>query len=198
MALITTIGGNRSNSFITVDDADALLAEHTIVDTSAWSSLTEAQKIERLLYAGLILKNRYVWHHWPVYKNQAMPYPRWYLDEDGDHVYVGGGDGPTIPENIKRAQALIALNVVHRGSVGLSPPQDGAIKPGMKRLSLFGSLDITLSDSEKSVPDGSALTHLIHSSQWMIDELLHDYRSIIRFALEDSDYAPELLDEVDS
>lgn len=198
MELITTIGGNRSNSFITVDDSDALLAEHTIIDTSAWSSLSETQKTERLLYAGLILKNRYVWHHWPVYKNQAMPYPRWYLDVEGDHVYVGGGDGPTIPENIKRAQALIALNVVHRGSVGLSPPQDGAIKAGMKRLSLFGSLDVTLSDSQNSVPDGSALTHLIHSSQWMIDELLHGYRNTVRFDLQGSQCVPEPLDEVEA
>ena len=198
MELITTIGGNRSNSFVTVAEADAMLSEHTIVDSSAWTALSEDAKTERLLYAGLILKSRYTWLYWPVYKRQAMPFPRWYLDDEGETVYVGGGHEPAIPENIKKAQALIALNVAHRGSAGLSTPSAGKAGPSIKRLSLFDSLDVTIADTKPACTDPSRLARVIESSHWMIDELLREYMAQVRFHLSDSDQAPALLDEIES
>lgn len=198
MELMTTIGGNHSNSFVTVAEADAILSGHTIVDSSAWTALSEDAKTERLLYAGLILKNRYTWLYWPVYKNQGMPFPRWYLDDEGETVHVGGGHEPAIPENIKRAQALIALNVAHRGSVGLSAPVAGKAGPSIKRLSLFDSLDVTIADTQPAATDQSRLARVIESSHWMIDELLREYIAQVRFHLSDSDQAPALLDEIES
>jgi hypothetical protein len=191
MELITVTGGNRSNSFVTVAEADFILSEHTIVDSSAWTSLSESSKTERLLYAGLILKNRYTWLYWPVYKSQGMPFPRWYVNEGGETVYVGGGAEPAIPENIKKAQTLIALNVAHRGSVGLSAPTAGKPAPSLKSLSLFGSLDVTLADTGLAGVDRSVLA-------WMIDELLREYLAQARFHMSDSNQAPSLLDEIES
>ena len=198
MDLITTLGGNRSNSFITVAQADAALSGHTIVDSSVWSILSEPEKTERLLYAGLILKNRYTWLYWPVYRNQALPFPRWYLDEEGRTVYVGGGSEPGIPENIGKAQALIALNVVHRGSVGLSSPGTGKSGPALKRLALFGSLDVTLSEELPSFRDQNRLAKTIESTQWMIEELIREYVAQARFHLGGSPQAPAPLGEVES
>jgi len=198
MELITTIGGNRSNSLVTVAEADAILSDHTILDSSAWTALSEDARTERLFYAGLILKNRYTWLYWPAYKNQGMPFPRCYLDDEGDTVYVEGGHAPAIPENLKKAQALIALNVAHRGSVGLSAPVAGKAGPSIKRLSLFDSLDVTIADTQPAATDRSRLAQVIESSHWMIDELLREYIAQVRFHLSDSDQAPPLLDEVES
>jgi hypothetical protein len=127
-----------------------------------------------------------------------MPFPRWYLDDEGDEVYIGGGPAPSVPENIKKAQALIALNVAHRGSVGLSSPADGKVGPAVKRLSLFGSLDVTVGDSPPPSSDQNRLAQIIQSANWMIDELLREYTAAVRFDLLNPDSAPDLLDEIES
>ncbi|MEW6138892.1 MAG: DnaT-like ssDNA-binding protein [Thermodesulfobacteriota bacterium] len=196
MELITIIGGDRSNSFITVAEADAILGEHTLLDTSSWDGLSDGEKSERLVYAGLILKNRYSWLHWPVYKNQGMPFPRWHLDDDGNTVYVGSTGQPGIPEGIKKAQALIALNVVHRASVHLTAPSRGKAGPLIRRLSLFNSLDVTVADTPTASTDQSSLGRVTDSPNWMIEELVREYAAQACFYLDDTDRSPEPLDEV--
>jgi hypothetical protein len=192
LAIITTPGGSSSNSFITVSEADAYLAATTLFDTSPWQSLTEAQKEERLILAALLMKTRFNWIGWPLYKKQALPFPRRMPgDEDFDESAIA------IPEDIKNAQAYIALDIVHRGSVGLTPASHGTPKPDLKRLSLFGSLDVTLSDTAQGTSDPSSLGRAIASPHWVIEQMLSRYLTTIRFINAASiDDAPELLDEV--
>lgn len=192
MALVTTPGGISSNSFITVVEADSYLATATLFDTTPWTSLNEAQKEERLIHAALIMKTRFTWIGWPVYKRQALPFPRRMPDSESlDEAAV------PIPEPIKQAQAFIALDIVHRGSVGLTPASHGKAKPYLKRLSLFGSLDVTLTDTPRTTSDPSALGRAIASAHWIVEQLLAPYLTTIQFINATStDDAPELLDEV--
>ncbi len=192
MALITTPGGSSSNSFITVSEADAYLTAATLFDTSVWDSLTEAQKEERLIHAALLMKTRFNWIGWPIYRRQALPFPRWQSDEqDFDESTV------TIPEPIKQAQAYIALDIVHRGSVGLTPVSDGMPKPDLKRLSLFGSLEVTLSDTIRGTSDSSSLGRSVASPHWVIEQMLSPYLTTVQLiSAASTDDSPELLDEV--
>ena len=192
MAIVTTPGGSSSNSFITIGEADSYLAATTLFDTSSWDSLAEAQKEERLIHAALLMKTRFNWIGWPVYRKQALPFPRWLPDEqefDEDTVAV--------PKDVKKAQAYIALDIVHRGSVGLDPASDGTTKQALKRLFLFGSLDVTLSDNPRPTSDPSSLGRAIASPHWIIEQMLSPYLTTVQFInAASAAEAPELLDEV--
>lgn len=192
MALITTPGGSSSNSFVTITEADTYLAASTIIDATAWDTLTEAQKEERLVYAALLMKAQFMWIGWLVYRNQALPFPRWMPDEqDFDPATIH------IPEAIKRAQAFMSLDIVHRGSIGLSPASDGNPKPDLKRLALFGSLDVTLGNTQHGASDPSRLGRMTQSGHWMIEQLLAPYSTTVQFtSATASNDAPDLLEEV--
>lgn len=198
MDLITTVGASDANSFCTVSEADTYLAAHTIVDTSAWSALTTAQKAERLYQAALIMSQHYMWFHYPVYEKQALPFPRWYLDSDGDEQYVGGGSSASIPEPIKQAQALIALNVVHRGALSLTSVSQGVAKPPVKKLSLFGSLSVEVQAGDLSPSAAGMLANIIQTENWMIESLLGPYKGTVLFSFIDSDNDPGREDEITS
>lgn len=194
--LNTTIGASTANSFITIAEATTLLTGYDMLDTSVWTGLSDTQKTERVYYAGLILKNRYNWLNWPIYKYQGMPFPRGYLDEDGNTRYVGGdGSVAVIPNDIKLAQALIALNVVHRAQLALTAPTVVGGRPPIKSLRLFGSLDVTVADTPPPMADQNRLSMLLQRENWIINELLAPYHAQVWIEIN-SDSAPDLLDEV--
>ncbi len=192
MAIVAIPGGNSSNSFITVVEADSFLAATTLFDTSPWDGLIETEKEERLIHAAWLMKTRFQWIGWPVYRKQALPFPRWLPDErDFDE------DTVAVPEPIEKAQAYIALDIVHRGSVGLPPASEGKRKPDLKRVSLFASLDVTLGDAPQTPSDPSSLSLAIASHHWIIERLLSPYCTTVQFINPASaDDAPELLEEV--
>lgn len=192
MPLVTTLGGSSANSFITVSEADSYLAVGIIFDTSAWHELTIAEKEERLEYAALMMKTQFMWIGWPVFRRQALPFPRWMPDEQdfaAEDIFV--------PDHIKKAQAYLALDVVHRGAVGLTPPEEGNPKPHLKRLSLFGSLDVTLTESLGRSTEPTKLGRLSESIHFLIEQLLAPYVTSVQCTDgRCADHAPHLLDEV--
>ncbi|MFH1114805.1 MAG: DnaT-like ssDNA-binding protein [Pseudomonadota bacterium] len=192
MAIVTTPGGSSSNSFITVAEADDYLAAATLFDTSPWNGLNETQKEQRLIHAALLMKTRFCWIGRPVYKKQALPFPRWSPDEQ-----TLDEDSAVIPESIKEVQAYIALDIVHRGTVGVPPASEGTRKPDLKRVSLFGSLDVTLGDGLQAPAEPSSLSLSIASRHWVIERMLSPYLTTVQFITAASaDESPRLLDEV--
>lgn len=76
MNLDTTIGGNNSNSMVTVVEADAFI-DDSPYPADAWLDLTEPQKNFRLVYGAKFMASRFSWVGVPLHENQAMPYPRY-------------------------------------------------------------------------------------------------------------------------
>ena len=136
MALNTTIGHPEADSYCTVAEADNYLTDSSIyTDVSGWTSLSESAKEERLRLATRLKDTTFFWVRHPVYENQARGWPRWTQVQADDFE-----DEPftiTIPVDIKKAEAYIAWDIVHRGLVNRSSPTEG--KPGaeIQRLSFF-------------------------------------------------------------
>lgn len=192
MTICTTPGGSSSNSFITVSEADSYLAATTLFDATPWEDLTESHKEERLMHAALLMKTGFHWIGRPVYKRQALPFPRRLPDaQDVD------GSTITIPEPIRKAQAYIALDIVHRAAVGLTPASHGMSRRDLKRLSLFGSLDVTLGEMPHAPSDPSSLGRSVASAHWVVQHILSPYVTTVQCITPASaDDAYELLDEV--
>ena len=192
MSLVTTLGGSASTSFITISEADSYLAASTMLDTSAWTELNDAEKEERLEYAALIMTTQFMWIGRPVFKRQALPFPRWMPGEQAFSL-----EDISVPDRIKKAQAYIALNVVHRGAVGILPPGEGKPGPDLKRLSLFGALDVTMTDPPSRAVDPSPFGRLTESIHWLIEQLLAPYITTVHCSSGRSqDHSPELFEEV--
>lgn len=193
MALVTTNGSSSANSFITVDEADAHIAASSYV-TSAWDELTDTEKENLLLLAAKVMQNM-GWYKWPVYKNQALPFPRWDAEDAADHV---SGDEVEIPDDIKKAQAYIAYDVIYRGlQSGENNPADGPASDAISRLNLFGEVSITMATGEVPLADGSAWSRIIKGKHFAIDLLLNEWLTDFYWTsgISDED-APALLDEV--
>jgi hypothetical protein len=204
MDLITTIGGNTSNSMITVEEADAYIADSPYPQT-AWDGLTDDEKILRLVLAAKFMVNRFSWIGVTLYENQAMPFPRyvpprrfqkgaWPLGATGgvsvngvfypmqwEGIYEFGqlsveqlAELETIPDDIKRAQAYIAYGVIHRGMVGITDPATG---PKAKAQLKSLSLFESLSLTVATTPvqlAGSTQFDLATSSEHFIISMLID------------------------
>ncbi|MBI4962497.1 MAG: hypothetical protein HY913_04410 [Desulfomonile tiedjei] len=183
MALVTTIGSKNSNSYITLAYADSVISVSSIYDTTAWNALTDAAREERLVLACLLM-NRLSWAGFKVYTNQALAFPRWWTS----------GDEIEIPENVQKAQALIAYDVIHRGTVNVSDPSSGTSKAAVKSLSLFQSLSVTRADGPMSPGDASLFEMLIRSSHFPIYLLIEPYLTL--FTVLPEPQGPELLNEV--
>jgi hypothetical protein len=103
MALITSIGGSASDSFITVAQADVYI-EDLPEDASAWEELSTEEKELRLQLAAMVLG------HLPlrgltVFRNQRLGFPRTCQPYNSRFE---------IPEPVKKTQAFLAYSVVHR------------------------------------------------------------------------------------
>lgn len=177
MALVTTAGSSSANSFITVAQADTYLAASPY-DTTAWDALSDSEKENLLILAGIEMNNL-AWRWWPIYTNQAMCWPRWETDEDDTDI----------PDNIKKAQAYIAYDVIWRGLQGGLTPSEGAGTDAITRLALFGELTVSFGDSASSLAQGWPLTDLCHLliSQWV---------TRIKYTGQSSGTAPDLEDEI--
>lgn len=186
--LDTTVGSQTANSFCTLAEAEEYFAEFPLWPTDTWDELDEAEQKLRLWYAARMMSNDFRWRFWPVYDKQALPFPRWETDEDDIEI----------PEDIKRAQALIALGIVHRRLVGYTDPGTAGVKSSsqIKRLKLFESLDVTLADQKNVAVDGSLFDILMQSEFLPIYELIKPY--IARVTCVPGPTGPDLLDAVDS
>jgi len=122
MALITTVGGNDSDSYVTVQEADAYLGTMYGDVPASWDNLDEVPKENRLKIAALIM-NSYGWRGVQASRDQRLAFPRWWrtdvehdLQMDYEDTFVNFSDitenVPVVPTEVKYAQIEVAYQAV--------------------------------------------------------------------------------------
>jgi hypothetical protein len=178
LSLITTVGSSQTTSFVSILEADTILAAAPF-DSSDWDDLIDTEREARLKYA-VLLMDRLPWRGYRVYENQALCFPRSFQS-----------DTTLVLDRIKEAQVYIAWLIVHRGLVSLSSPTEGRSGSPVTRVSLGGLLDVAFGSSTGS--NGSFLSLLIAFDEFPIEALIIEYLSPVRIRNGDR---PEKLPEV--
>ena len=109
MAIEATVGGENSNSYITLAEAEAYFAERLHAD--AWAGTSESDKEKVLLTACRHLERLRYWDgNQPAFSDprQRLTFPRT-RDVDADGRYI-------IPQPVKDAQCEEALALLNRGA----------------------------------------------------------------------------------
>ena len=127
MALVVTEGGELSDSYITVADADSYFAlkyeDSQATVFGEWEDLDIDPKEHRLKLGALLL-NTFAWRGEKACRNQRLAFPRWWrwdeghpLDEDTylDYSDITGYTPPTTPQEVVDAQCEVTIQVVHTG-----------------------------------------------------------------------------------
>ena len=110
MPLDTTVGGPRSNSYLTVEEADEYHA--TRLHNSGWASADAADKEKALIWATRMLDNgvRFVGRRYGLYQEQALQWPRnSATDREGFYIEYN-----VIPRQVKEATAELAWLLLAR------------------------------------------------------------------------------------
>lgn len=156
-------------------------------DTTAWTSMTTAQKEGRLTTAAEIME-QLPWRGYKAYVDQALCFPRLVqvqrksedavvydsiVNTDGFRGYVswswvplGSTDILSIPTKIKEAQAYIAWLVVHRGLSSLKSPTKGVGGAPVKSVNLGGQLAVQFADT--NYQSASMLRNMVMSDEFPI------------------------------
>lgn len=109
MAIEATVGGESSNSYVTLAEAEAYFAER--LHSDAWAGASESDKEKALLTACRRLERLRYWDgNQPALTDprQALTFPRT-RDVDADGSYI-------IPQPVKDAQCEEALALLSRGA----------------------------------------------------------------------------------
>lgn len=102
MALIATVGGASSNSYVTMDEADTYFS--TRLSMEQWIEYTESLQESALLEAAERLdQEEYLGQI--VSHEQAMKFPRYGIIDEESRVVIS----TTIPQRVKNAQCELAL-----------------------------------------------------------------------------------------
>lgn len=157
MSLNVKVGGVETDSFITVAEADAYLADLPDDDT-AWNTLTVTEKELRLEMAAQLMGNL-KWRGQRVYKNQGLCFPR---SIQGYHATI---HRHYIPEDIKKAQAFVAYSIIHRALENRpSSVTDEELEGRINQVSLGGLLTVSVAGS--GTTSGSYLDKLVKDAQF--------------------------------
>ena len=197
-SIIATVGGNNSNSFVTIAESDEII-DASPYPTDTWEALDDDAKAFRLILACKYMTGRYAYKGCVLHQNQALPFPRYYraLLTQRHGIFEGWVDSletgtasilgyttaeldalDVIPYEVKTAQVYIAYGVIHRGMVGITNPAlGGKAKPQVKELNLFNRLKIVAADSKLTMPDWSPFAAMIQSETFIIDLLLEDWKT---------------------
>lgn len=118
MALVTTVGGTSTNSFISVADYESYWSSRNV----DLSSVSTANKEAHLIQAADFINRNYEFVGEQQYRYQAMKWPRltgvmlikdWPIDPD------------TVPQDIKDAQAEMAY-LINNGAKPFATVEGGA------------------------------------------------------------------------
>jgi hypothetical protein len=107
--------GPASNSYVSLDEADAILAAYA--ESSGWSGAAEAARKNALLAACLRLEQEN-YHGWPTTNTQALKWPR-----DGLYRETGYSltwDKYLVPLPVQRAQSSLANYLLQLKAAGVS------------------------------------------------------------------------------
>lgn len=164
--LNTTVGRSYSNSFVTLEEANYIIANDLPYDRAEWSALTDSEKECRLRLAAnvmgfLPLKGR------KPFEDQALCFPR---DVQTNILQI--------PNCVKRAQVAVAYIVVHKHIANLQSVSQLDPEGRLSGVSLGGVL--RLSFSGNSAENVGVLQYLANSAYSIIYIELSKYLSIFR------------------
>jgi len=150
--LITKIGGAESNSFVTVSEADSIVASLPD-DSSGWEDLSTSGKEYRLVLAARLM-SYLPWSGRKAFCNQALCFPR--------NIQSNVKE---IPQEVKEAQVFIAYSLIHR-ALAARPTSVTEEETGMnvKSVSLGGLLSVSFSGDP--ILNGTTLEKLVRSTQF--------------------------------
>jgi len=182
MALYTAVGGRESNSFVTLEEADTLVAslpddpgtepvsgEGGEPDTpgTGWLGLTEDQKEFCLITAAQAM-DYLPWRGLRVYCGQALCFPRTCQDNRG-----------MVPDEFKLCQVFIAHSVIMRAMLARPEIADGEISTSrVTSVSLGGMLSVAFSGDAAQA--GTILDRLVKSPQFPAYLLMNRYLTQVR------------------
>jgi hypothetical protein len=165
--LFTNTGGRESNSFVTVEEADVLIAELFPDDATEWLALTISGKEQRLILGAKAL-GFFRLRGWRAYQGQALVFPRTAQD-----------DPRIVPDVVKQAQVELAYNLIHRELVNMAKVSEGdneGLRP--TQISLGGVLMVSLSGKSSSA--GSAVEKITRSLVFTTSLKLQKYITQVR------------------
>lgn len=197
--LVTIVGGATSNSLCSLTEADAYIAGSLYADKATWAGLEESEQESLLILAGLAF-NGMNWAGWKCYTNQAMCFPRWkdpdppqsyrkprmvlgpfphtveygYMFDDEDTLFTAAT--ALMPDNIKKAQAYYAYDVIYRAIQNRTSPAVGPASDALNSISLFGDVSISWNQQlNVGLADIGSLTGLLRARSPEIYLLLQDW-----------------------
>jgi hypothetical protein len=135
VTVVATPGAPNANSFVTVAEVDAYLAERP--NTTTWDALDADGKARvTILSSRRLDQERY--EGYQSSQSQALQWPRIYAPtRDRDSYY----DSTTIPDQLKRAVYELVLNYANLGTTDPSAPTG---LEAFGSLSIAGALSFTL------------------------------------------------------
>lgn len=166
--LITKVGGKESNSFVTLDEALAIL--ETLPDpVDEWDNLETHEQELRLMLACEVM-GMLPLRGWRCYDGQALCFPR--------TSQLAGTRG-TIPTAVKTAQAEIAYNVIHRALNTRPSLEEGPINPArVTQVSLGGLLSVSFSGDPATA--GNFLDSIVKSATFTVYARMRPWLSQVR------------------
>lgn len=135
MALVATIGGADSNSYLTLDNV--LAADGTTViatganeyfaeslHATAWTSASEPDKGKALVSATRFIDAKFRFKGIKTDQDQALAFPRYGVTNLDGYAY----DNDELPKRLKDATAELALSLLAGGISAFSDPSTGIRK----------------------------------------------------------------------
>lgn len=135
MTLVTKVGGKESNSFVTLAEAETIIA--TLPDdTTEWDALTDDEKEYRLILGANLMS--------------ALPL-RGYRSFEGQYLCFPRSAQPNqlvVPDEAKETQVFLAYSVVHRGLSNRSSDITEAEGDRVTQVSLGGLLSVSFAKTK--------------------------------------------------
>lgn len=154
----------NANSYLEQADVAALIDYH--VDYTSWSTASSGDKDNALILAQEYLTYHFRWYSDQANASQALPWPRDIVHDDQGQEIASG----TIPDQLKKAQALVALYILRDGVA----PQEGSESGALKSWSA-GGLSLGFESSKTS----SDMTSNLSGTRF--SDVEHIVRSIGKF-----------------
>lgn len=172
MTLYTYPGAPESNSFITVEEAAAILGKYYMADKlSTWTDLSDTLKELFLEQAVHIMEDSFAFRGYRTYYYQALCFPRTGCPENI------GFDKYNVPQPVKEAQALIAYEVAYRGYANRPDIEDETGNLEISSMSVGG---LSFSTTGAKAGAGDSFEEFINDSFGAIKTLLNRFSAQIR------------------
>ncbi len=168
MGLIVTPGASTSNSFITAEEAGTI-ASSLGIDITSWTApgVTIAQKEARLIFAADLIGDMFSFRGYKAYQYQRLCFPRANC-QDLFNIPM-----TEIPEDVKKAQVYLAVDVVPRYFVERVSEQEGFEEMG--DIASFTLRDVQVSFQQKTPTASDIIEGYVTGRHTLLYSLLSRY-----------------------